>query len=257
MVFYENGRKVRYNPYDMKTDSKVGKGEGLEVEAYQVNDEVVKFYKEYCGKIRLTKELSDYLTFIDTKRILLPTTTLLDKKHQIRGYKMTYIKELGIESFYTLNKKDLSKEMTLIHDDIITLSDYRIKVEDLDLDNTVFHNGIYLVDPGSFLFSKSKEDDSNSIYGFNMDIINEYLLDDILKQCCFCISESRILTRNLINSIQEDIHDRNLEPLTYLMNGMEYDSILELVRHKCSDLKSGGNEKAGVVQKVKCRLSKI
>ena len=60
MVFYENGKKVRYNPYDMKIDKKVDNGEGLEVVVYMVGNEVVKFYKDYCGKKRLTKKECEY-----------------------------------------------------------------------------------------------------------------------------------------------------------------------------------------------------
>lgn len=47
----------------MKKDKKIGEG-----------DEVYKFYKRFCWKIRLTKERCDYLTKISTKIGLLPTT---------------------------------------------------------------------------------------------------------------------------------------------------------------------------------------
>lgn len=66
MVFYENGKKVRYNPYHMKFDRKLG--EGQEVTAYQIGSEAVKFYNRYCPKIRLTKEECEYLTLIITKK---------------------------------------------------------------------------------------------------------------------------------------------------------------------------------------------
>lgn len=48
MLFYVDGKKERYNPYNMKKDKKIG--EGQEVDAYVVGDQVVKFYKPYCKK---------------------------------------------------------------------------------------------------------------------------------------------------------------------------------------------------------------
>ena len=48
MEFIVNGKKVRYNPYNMKKDRLLG--DGMEVEAYQVGDKAVKFFKRYPGK---------------------------------------------------------------------------------------------------------------------------------------------------------------------------------------------------------------
>lgn len=85
MVFYEDGRKIRYNPYNMKRGE--NKGSGQEVDVYKEKDEVVKFYKPYCRKMRMSKETCEYFQKIHTERILLPKKVLLDKKRQIRGYK--------------------------------------------------------------------------------------------------------------------------------------------------------------------------
>lgn len=249
MVFYENGRKVRYNPYNMKIDPMIGKGN--EVIAYKVGSEVVKFYRRHCRKIRLTKEECEYLEKIDTERILLPTVTLLDKKHQIRGYKMNYIEELGKDSFYTLNRKDLSKEMSLVHKDVIKLSDYNVHIEDLNLDNTIFHNGIYLADPGSFLIDQELEGSNIRVYGFNMDMINEYLLNTVIRRWCLKVSKSITIAKRMVDAIQEDIEKRSLDTLTYLIDGMEYDSISELVLNKYNSLKSSKNGKVVGMQKVK------
>ena len=51
MLFYVDGKKEKYNPYNMKKDKEIG--EGQEVDAYVVGDQVVKFYKPYCKKTRL------------------------------------------------------------------------------------------------------------------------------------------------------------------------------------------------------------
>lgn len=250
MVFYENGKKVRYNPCHMKFNSSCGEGD--ESIAYQVGDEVVKFYREYCHKRRLSKESCDYLKQIDTKRILLPRVSLLDKKHQIRGYKMTYIEKLEENSFYTLDRKDLSKEMSFIHEDVVKLSDYNVYMDDLTWDNTVFHKGIYLVDPGSFQIVQLEEGSNIRIYGFNLDTVNEYLLYKIIKQCFFRVSQNSIgITRGMIYSIKEDMKEKGMDILTYLIDGMEYDSIMDLAIHKYNEFKFGSHEKIVGIQKIK------
>ena len=104
MLFYEDGKKVRYNPYDMKRDPSCGAG--TEVEAYKVNDKVVKFYKRNCKKIRMDKKTCNALSKIDTKRILMPETSLLDKKRNIQGYTMEYIEDIGKDSFFKLPKEE-------------------------------------------------------------------------------------------------------------------------------------------------------
>lgn len=250
MVFYENGKKVRYNPYDMKIDKKVDNGEGLEVVVYMVGNEAVKFYKDYCGKKRLTKKECEYLSLLITQRILLPRVSLLDKKHQIRGYKMAYIEDLGANSFYTLNREDLSKEMTSLHEDVIHLSNQQVLIEDLNIENTIFHKGIYLVDPGSFRVDKSqKENNDIRIYGMNMDILNEYLLSEVIARCCLTVSRSN---RNaMMDSIKRDMKEKNMDALTYLMDGMESDSILDLVVHKRNEVTDNNREKAVGIQKRK------
>lgn len=78
MLFYVDGKKERYNPYNMKKDKKIG--EGQEVDAYVVGDQVVKFYKPYCKKTRLSLNAVERLKKISTSRILLPTASMLDKK---------------------------------------------------------------------------------------------------------------------------------------------------------------------------------
>lgn len=166
---------------------------------------------------------------------------------------MIYMEELGEDSFYTLSRKDLSKEMTFLHEDVIHLSNHNVLIEDLDLKNTVFHKGIYIVDPGSFQIDKSlKEDNNIRIYGINMDTLNEYLLYKIIKRCCLIVSKSNmIVTKGMVYSIKRDMKEKNMDALTYLMNGMEYDSMLELATHKYNKLKFGSKEESVGKQKVK------
>lgn len=178
MEFIVNGKKVRYNPYNMKKDRLLG--DGMEVEAYQVGDKAVKFFKRYPGKaILLTKSSMEKMKKINTKRILLPIDALLDKRHNLRGYEMNYVEDLGINNYFSLNKDRLREENELLKKDIEILSDNNLLLEDLLFKNTVYNNGLYLIDPGSYQFDFSL--DANQVYGINIERINEYLIFDILK----------------------------------------------------------------------------
>lgn len=178
MQFFENGKKVRYNPYNMRRDKKLGSG--LEVDVYQVGDEVVKFIKRYPGKkILLDKNSIEKMRVIGTKRILLPTTVLLDKKHEFRGYKMDYVENIGIDSYISLNKEDLVKENSLFKEDLTKLSDEKVLIEDLSHENTSYHNGIYLIDPGSCKIDNDL--DSNQVFGINLELVNHYLIYSVLR----------------------------------------------------------------------------
>ena len=153
MLFYEDGKKIRYNPYNMKRDSLCGSG--MESDAYKINDKVVKFYKRYCKKIRMDKKTCNALSQISTKRILMPKTSLLDKKRNIQGYTMEYIEDIGKDSFFKLTKENLKEEIEKLEEDIIQLSDNAVEIRDiLEESNTVFHNGVYLIDPGSYSIGK-------------------------------------------------------------------------------------------------------
>ena len=109
MVFYVDGKKERYNPYNMKKDKKIG--EGKEVDAYVVGNQVVKFYKPYCNKTRLTSKDVERLRKISTSRILLPTASMYDKKGNLRGYKMDYVENLGEDSFLLLPSEKRKEEL--------------------------------------------------------------------------------------------------------------------------------------------------
>lgn len=235
MIFYEDGKRVRYNPYNMKRDEQFRPG--MEVDVYRINNQVIKIYKDYCSKRRMDKQTCEFLEKIHTKRILLPTKTLLNEHHQMKAYKMPYIEDLGVESFYLLNKEDLVSEMILLHDDIKLLSDYHILIEDLTTDNTIYHNGVYFIDPGSYKKCEDKSLDSNIIYGMNMDVINEYLLSQIFRKCCLYLSNNYHEINFVMELIKQEIRDKGLNELTFLIEGMESSCILEFVKNKFVDAK--------------------
>lgn len=216
MLFYEDGKKVRYNPYNMKRDSLCGSG--MESDAYKINDKVVKFYKRYCKKIRMDKKTCNALSKIYTKRILMPKTSLLDKKRNIQGYTMEYIEDIGKDSFFKLTKENLKEEIEKLEEDITQLSDNAVEIRDiLEESNTVFHNGVYLIDPGSYSIGKKNDKKCIKIYGKNRDHINEYLIRLIKKRAnAYCSDSAKV--GEAISKLKKEIYINKIDPMTYLKN---------------------------------------
>lgn len=155
-------------------------GEGLEVECFLIDGIVEKYFKTNPQKkIILNKDSIEKMKSIKTERILLPTSEITDQKNNLIGYKMKYIKNLGSDSFFTLEKESLRKETELIRKDIENLSDKKVVIEDLLDENTSYHNGLYIIDPGAFRFDDSI--DINQAYGINIDLINNYLIFEVIR----------------------------------------------------------------------------
>lgn len=92
---------------------------------------------------------------------------------------MDYIEDLGNDSYFLLNKEQLKEEHKKLKEDIEVLSDNKLIAEDLIHQNTSYNKGIYIIDPGSFVFD---EDFSiNQAYGININLFNEYLIQEVLK----------------------------------------------------------------------------
>lgn len=205
MLFYVDGKKERYNPYNMKKDKKIG--EGQEVDAYVVGDQVVKFYKPYCKKTRLSLNAIERLKKISTSRILLPTASMLDKKRNLRGYKMDYVENLGEDSFLLLPSEKRKEELKKLKEDVLNLSDNGVILEDLHQLNTVYNNVIYFIDPGSYKFVKDDtltENDKIQCYGINIDRINEFLISSLSH---FSLVKHTNMTNSYLKSEKDNMID--------------------------------------------------
>lgn len=228
MEFIENGKKVRYNPSNMRHDKKIGSG--LEVDAYQIDSEVVKFIKRYPGKkILLDKNSIEKMRVIGTKRILLPTTSLLDKRHDFRGYKMSYVENLGIDSYALLDKEDLVRENNTLKKDLSKLADDKVLIEDLNHENTSYHNGIYLIDPGSYRIDSNL--DSNEVYGINLDLVNQYLIFSVLRN--YVLNKyKKVDSYEFSRNVNREYNHSGKDDVLEFFNDMEEKNLSEFVENR-------------------------
>ena len=236
MQFFIDGKKVRYNPYNMKKDKKLGSGK--EADVYKIGNQAVKFYKPYCNKVRLSKKDVEKLREIDTKRILLPNTALLDKKHQIRGHKMDYIEDLGIDSFFNLDKESLKKELNYIRDDINKLSENGVVINDIsEPSNTIYHNGIYLVDPGSYKLNKVSKNENIRTFGINIENINMYLIYTVIENYTL-VHTKKVRKEQVAHDVNLEYLQRGrIDMLDFLENSLEEETLSEYVDKKIEEAK--------------------
>lgn len=228
MEYLVGDKKVRYNPYHMKKDIKLG--EGKEGEVYLVKDKAIKFYKPYCQKKRLTKEEVVFLSAILTKRILMPADIILNKRRQLEGYSTLYIENLGLSNLLELQSSILKEEFSILKEDVVLLSDYLVLLEDLLLENISFHQGIYVVDPGSFTFS---ELDVAEVYGLNMEVVNEFLILQLLATAAFYLTKKRELSRKVTQSIFHDYQVKEYPDLIeYLIDDIQEENLKEYIKVK-------------------------
>lgn len=229
MEYLVGNKRVRYNPYNMKKDLQIG--EGNEGKIYKVKNKAIKFYKPYCKKTRLTKEDSIFLSTIDTKRILTPDDILLSKRREIKGYSTEYIKDLGIENLLNLVVELLKEELNILKEDVTLLSKNLVLLEDIILENIVFNNGIYVIDPGSF--SRLKRSDSLIAYVQNIEIINEFLIMELISTATYHLTNERKISRKVTQSIFHDYKEKEYPDLIeYLIDDIKEENLKEYIKTK-------------------------
>lgn len=229
MEYLVGNKRVRYNPYNMKKDIKIGEGnEGI---IYHIKDKAIKFYKPYCKKVRLTKEDAIFLSTIHTKRILTPDDILLNKRRQIEGYYTKYIEDLGINNLLDLVKDILKEELSILKEDVILLSNNLVMLDDLLLENISFHNGVYVVDPGSY--GRLKRSDSLVAYALNIEIINNFLISQLLSTATYHLTNDRKISRQVTQSIFNDYKEKEYPDLIeYLIDDVKEENLKEYIKIK-------------------------
>ena len=130
-------------------------GEGVESEVYRYRDEVFKLHKdERQMKFKLDEKTANYLSKIKTKRIMMPRKLIYDTNDNFCGYTLLYLESHQKEILRRRKMEDIIKELKLIEEDLITLKEYNVDLEDFTLDNFIVNKGLYMIDPGSYKVSK-------------------------------------------------------------------------------------------------------
>ena len=177
-------------------------GEGAEGIIYQYGKEAIKIYEEeYYGK-RLNEEEASKLSKIETKRILLPRRLVYDEKRRFIGYTSSFKMEYYKEIIGRQTMKKFIEDVNALRYDIKTLSENGIIINDLNQNNLLMSDNLYLCDPGMYKFDdKNKYED---IYKRNIIELN-YLFTIILLETYLGLTKKQI-----------EILEKYFEPTTRL-----------------------------------------
>ena len=110
---------------------------GQECRVLKYNNDVIKIFKKDYKLEHISKKTIEYLKGIETKRILMPTGFIKDQDNNLIGYKMKYVSGNRIigEDYVA----DFFRELTIIKDDIETLSDKGVRLLDINKSNTIYN----------------------------------------------------------------------------------------------------------------------
>lgn len=150
--------------------------EGKEAKIYDYGSEVLKIYKDYCPKSRLSEDDSFFLSQIKTGRVLLPKRLIHDENGKFLGYTTERVYGLSKLRLPKMRMKKLVDELDVVMTDLKVLADNNYSVADFTLNNVVYDGGLYFVDPGSFM--KVDDFEERFKYSSNMGTLNEFMLDD-------------------------------------------------------------------------------
>lgn len=173
MIYLLGNKKIRLNPYNMRSDKCIGNGTTASV--YLIDGKAYKLYNPFKDPELITKEKIALYKKIPTKRVILAEEALLNKKRQLRGYVSQYIENLGKDNLSSQSKQRILEELRILKEDFILLGSFGVIVHDAILNNTVYNEGAYLIDCGKFQTVDELSDPSEDPIAMNINAFNEYL----------------------------------------------------------------------------------
>ena len=201
-------------------------GEGREGKIYKYNGSLLKLYHDYPKKDVLSFKDCEYMTKLNTERVLLPTSSVTDKHHLMRGYTISpYID--GEADIYEIIGKKFLQERQLVQLELIYLGENFVSVDDLCLSNFKVFDKFYLLDPGSYevkwdmLDNYIERDIMYHLANLNVEYFDEFLYEKIFLQ----------YIRHYISNIK--IYRDFLQNFMNAYMGLGYGSKMEFI---CSDI---------------------
>lgn len=212
-------------------------GEGMEARVYRKGDSAYKVYRLFSEVSRLSLADTFYLKDLSTKRILLPQDTLYTVFGRFRGYTTPYIEDLGLDSFVSLQKDELSSEFSLLKEDCQLLGEHNICIHDLmtrrpSIQNGIFHRGLYVVDPGRFCFDFSLTTDE--VTKKNCEEIDYFLFHRVARQYCI---QNMEYTTAFYEEFDAVIHQGDTSLMEYILNDMEEKTFQDYLERKNRNVK--------------------
>ena len=215
MEYIIDGKKVLIYPQDLKQISS-----GYEGIAYEYCGKVLKLYYNIPKKKVLSLQNCEYMTKLNTERILLPEKAVTDERQFIKGYIISPYIEEDI-NVYDVNGDMFLQERSIIQKELIYLGEKYISVDDFCLDNFMASDKFYLVDPGSYEvhWDMMNDDERNIIYlaNTNVEYFDSFLYNEVfLRRVKKYINNKELykdFTNEFYRSYMETCYDSRMEYL--------------------------------------------
>ena len=173
---------------------------------YKYKDSVIKLNRGF-GFNTLSRLTIKYLKKIRTKRILLPTSEILNSNYDIMGYKMELVK--GEKEIQNEKMGHILDEMRILKNDIDVLNLYHVFFNDITSKNKIYNGKVFFVDPGNFysyrvsLFMDEEQEVSEkhlneSLCDWNYDGLNK-LYDILVFDSCSPKDQLSFQEQQMIN----------------------------------------------------------
>ncbi len=191
--------------------------EGDESFVYKFGNDVFKIYKTSCFKQRLSENDVDFLSKINTKRILLPEDKIYENG-RFNGYVMPYIKPGSKDSIKKLKMNSLMYELKALKEDLLNLKENNVMINDIHIDNYIFNGSMYFIDPGSYTINDKLS--SRYIEIINREMMYDFIIDRVfLKSTNTPKIKREKLTKHLpIDEYMCDTLDYDIDPNETLMH---------------------------------------
>lgn len=195
MEFYIGDKK--YNYTEEQLELHLLSDEGTEGNVYEIKGQAVKIYKPYCQKTRLNEKQVEELKQIETERLLLPIETVYNETRNFNGYTTRLIRCASKDNIRRMKMTKMLEEMRKCTEDVRKLSKLGISINDLNYDNIVFGDGIYVCDPGSFI--REEHETEREIERENKYHVNTLFIDEIFGLCCGLTKKQKLKLKDIVS----------------------------------------------------------
>ena len=180
MIFFIGDEKVDI-PKKQLDELFVNKG--YEGKVYVYKKEAIKLYSE---KLKYRKKLTERevlrLRKLSTKRILLPVNPIYDEWNDFMGYSTEFKIEAPKDRIGILPISDLKEQLIELKEDIKTLSENHVRMDDLNLGSLLMtQKGFYLCDPGAYRIDNNS--DSKILEKANTEDVNYFFSQLVFNNC--------------------------------------------------------------------------
>lgn len=219
----------RLNDRDVKITGKrlTRIGNGKTGNVYRYKNKALKIFNP-DKEAPIDIETASYLSTISTSRILLPRQLLFYNDH-LRGYtyKLVHKKNNG-KTISTIPKGEFIGNIAILERDIERLSRKRVLLIGISPENSIFSNGLYLVDPSRYsildIFSTEELEELERINKGQLHLLLSSLIAADLRKSGLDSGEEQL--QELLEF--KDDNENSSDFFIDIMSGT--DSIKELVK---------------------------